>query len=142
MDASGSRFRFPPPPFFTNSYMRLLRKCPTDVPASECSSPPSWRSDRCFHERLSGLCSVPLRHLAQKISHCPAVRQRCRRTVANRSGHDTRGRFARSGSGGDRKSTRLNSSHGYISYAVFCLKKKKKQKHNSYIKNKKKNKKH
>src|SRR2546429_5360789 len=25
---------------------------------------------------------------------------------------------------GDRKSTRLNSSHGYISYAVFCLKKK------------------
>src|SRR2546422_2241676 len=28
--------------------------------------------------------------------------------------------------GRDRKSTRLNSSHGYISYAVFCLKKKKK----------------
>src|SRR2546422_7468559 len=27
--------------------------------------------------------------------------------------------------GQDRKSTRLNSSHGYISYAVFCLKKKK-----------------
>src|SRR3989449_1920627 len=26
----------------------------------------------------------------------------------------------------DRKSTRLNSNHGYISYAVFCLKKKKK----------------
>src|SRR3989449_3575887 len=36
---------------------------------------------------------------------------------------------ARSSEGGarqDRKSTRLNSSHGYISYAVFCLKKKKK----------------
>src|SRR2546422_7796901 len=29
--------------------------------------------------------------------------------------------------GQDRKSTRLNSSHGYISYAVFCLKKKKKK---------------
>src|SRR2546422_1991848 len=29
------------------------------------------------------------------------------------------------GHGRDRKSTRLNSSHGYISYAVFCLKKKK-----------------
>src|SRR2546422_7992204 len=28
--------------------------------------------------------------------------------------------------GRDRKSTRLNSSHGYISYAVFCLKKKRK----------------
>src|SRR3989449_7044231 len=30
--------------------------------------------------------------------------------------------------GVDRKSTRLNSSHGYISYAVFCLKKKKEKK--------------
>src|SRR5688572_31805699 len=30
---------------------------------------------------------------------------------------------------GDRKSTRLNSSHSQISYAVFCLKKKKKKKH-------------
>src|SRR2546422_7907299 len=38
------------------------------------------------------------------------------------------GRFPFSANGrarGDRKSTRLNSSHGYISYAVFCLKKKK-----------------
>src|SRR2546422_5305920 len=34
----------------------------------------------------------------------------------------------RRGQSGDRKSTRLNSSHGYISYAVFCLKKKKKRK--------------
>src|SRR2546422_4408534 len=31
----------------------------------------------------------------------------------------------------DRKSTRLNSSHGYISYAVFCLKKKKTKKKNT-----------
>src|SRR2546422_4150001 len=35
--------------------------------------------------------------------------------------HDER----RAAEGEDRKSTRLNSSHGYISYAVFCLKKKK-----------------
>src|SRR2546429_2885400 len=34
---------------------------------------------------------------------------------------------ARKCRGTDRKSTRLNSSHGYISYAVFCLKKKKKK---------------
>src|SRR3989449_9680447 len=33
----------------------------------------------------------------------------------------------------DRKSTRLNSSHGYISYAVFCLKKKKKQTQNIHV---------
>src|SRR5688572_31551307 len=32
----------------------------------------------------------------------------------------------------DRKSTRLNSSHSQISYAVFCLKKKKKPKNNTY----------
>src|SRR3712207_7077930 len=32
----------------------------------------------------------------------------------------------------DRKSTRLNSSHANISYAVFCLKKKKKQKHGNW----------
>src|SRR2546429_7093157 len=31
----------------------------------------------------------------------------------------------------DRKSTLLNSSHGYISYAVFCLKKKKEQEHHT-----------
>src|SRR2546422_2898077 len=35
----------------------------------------------------------------------------------------------------DRKSTRLNSSHGYISYAVFCLKKKKKNKKKCEITN-------
>src|SRR2546427_2229082 len=33
----------------------------------------------------------------------------------------------------DRKSTRLNSSHSQISYAVFCLKKKKKQKERTSI---------
>src|SRR2546429_3241313 len=37
------------------------------------------------------------------------------KTDSNDAAHET-----------DRKSTRLNSSHGYISYAVFCLKKKKK----------------
>src|SRR2546422_7638160 len=39
----------------------------------------------------------------------------------------TESRLAQPTVRGDRKSTRLNSSHGYISYAVFCLKKKKKQ---------------
>src|SRR6478752_9167531 len=41
----------------------------------------------------------------------------------------------------DRKSTRLNSSHGYISYAVFCLKKKKKIKFKIYSYKKKQKKK-
>src|SRR3712207_8255982 len=38
---------------------------------------------------------------------------------------DGRCRVLRLGRGRDRKSTRLNSSHANISYAVFCLKKKK-----------------
>src|SRR2546422_5794888 len=41
---------------------------------------------------------------------------------------------------GDRKSTRLNSSHGYISYAVFCLKKKKKTIQKSNADNRQRNK--
>src|SRR5216684_4776440 len=40
----------------------------------------------------------------------------------------------------DRKSTRLNSSHGYISYAVFCLKKKKKTDSQFFLVKKKKKK--
>src|SRR6266436_9090189 len=40
----------------------------------------------------------------------------------------------------DRKSTRLNSSHGYISYAVYCLKKKIKNYNHLSTKNKKKKK--
>src|SRR5687768_17646093 len=53
------------------------------------------------------------------------VAPRARFDVGNRERHvdlDLTRRLA-----GDRKSTRLNSSHGYISYAVFCLKKKKKK---------------
>src|SRR5258708_31370507 len=46
--------------------------------------------------------------------------------VAGTAGQGTAGPAARHG-GGDRKSTRLNSSHQIISYAVFCLKKKKKR---------------
>src|SRR2546427_1028600 len=41
--------------------------------------------------------------------------------------------FLRGLTTGDRKSTRLNSSHSQISYAVFCLKKKKKTKTNAIV---------
>src|SRR3712207_7723531 len=43
------------------------------------------------------------------------------------------GQPGRRATSGDRKSTRLNSSHANISYAVFCLKKKKKTQHKTYI---------
>src|SRR3712207_7636525 len=52
----------------------------------------------------------------------PARRARARPCCAGRT-PAAAGRRARAG--GDRKSTRLNSSHANISYAVFCLKKKK-----------------
>src|SRR3712207_7527381 len=45
-----------------------------------------------------------------------------------RSGQSVTGNLKLPQRGRDRKSTRLNSSHANISYAVFCLKKKKKEK--------------
>src|SRR5438874_6325031 len=53
--------------------------------------------------------------------------RRATRAVAARHGRGRRAATAR-----DRKSTRLNSSHVEISYAVFCLKKKKKLHENRY----------
>src|SRR5687768_17695598 len=55
-----------------------------------------------------------------------AARFACARTI--RPAHPT-STSTTSTSATDRKSTRLNSSHGYISYAVFCLKKKKADDH-------------
>src|SRR2546427_7590303 len=49
----------------------------------------------------------------------------CRRRHRRRTGAAARNR--------DRKSTRLNSSHSQISYAVFCLKKKKRVKHQHLV---------
>src|SRR5574341_415897 len=51
-------------------------------------------------------------------------RSHLHRPAADRQAPD---RNRAQGEGGDRKSTRLNSSHQLISYAVFCLKKKKKK---------------
>src|SRR5438876_1357344 len=70
---------------------------------------PTRRSSDLDHDRLSGGQLVEARirraHLETK-TFCPVHGTRCERPV-------------------DRKSTRLNSSHPSISYAVFCLKKKK-----------------
>src|SRR2546422_4222381 len=64
---------------------------------------------------LSSDARMPERRLFHWLSSCPSVAP----AMQNLS---YRGDPSR-----DRKSTRLNSSHGYISYAVFCLKKKKKK---------------
>src|SRR2546429_4938264 len=71
------------------------------------------RHTRCSRDWSSDVCSSDLVHRAEWIS----------------ASRDSRGGGGFSPgcplANRDRKSTRLNSSHGYISYAVFCLKKKK-----------------
>src|SRR5688572_31563961 len=57
----------------------------------------------------------------------------CARGRRRQGAHDPQGHGRRDRAGRevqDRKSTRLNSSHSQISYAVFCLKKKKKKEQN------------
>src|SRR2546429_6579456 len=61
----------------------------------------------------------------QYKSHADGVVDRVYIGIKNQDGYETRVALVRSERFPDRKSTRLNSSHGYISYAVFCLKKKK-----------------
>src|SRR5258705_6702150 len=62
-----------------------------------------------------------------KEGHCRAgwPSHPCRAFVRGRRGYGSG--YRPQGGGADRKSTRLNSSHLGISYAVFCLKKKKKR---------------
>src|SRR5256885_5279769 len=84
-------------------------------------------SSRRRHTRLQGdwssdVCSSDLVALEQDGRSVPGSLA-LRRKVADRLVFSK----LRTRLGGDRKSTRLNSSHLVISYAVFCLKKKKKK---------------
>src|SRR5438067_8055185 len=69
-------------------------------------------------------------HDALPIWRTRDLRARSQREIGRHRLLDRRGLARR-----DRKSTRLNSSHVSISYAVFCLKKKKKKKHRKERKN-------
>src|SRR2546422_7324142 len=59
----------------------------------------------------------PVRQRSRRSKGCRRISPSSPRAILHRS-------LRRMGGEPDRKSTRLNSSHGYISYAVFCLKKK------------------
>src|SRR3712207_7164061 len=63
----------------------------------------------------SALCNP-----SQRAFHDPALWQRDEAFLIRQLAHDHQNDLI---PGGDRKSTRLNSSHANISYAVFCLKK-------------------
>src|SRR2546422_3431963 len=85
---------------------------------SSCLSQPGkrWSHEGCTRRRKPCLSRVHSPNLRGGVG-CERGRpsKRCRRGDAAWPATFT----------SDRKSTRLNSSHGYISYAVFCLKKKK-----------------
>src|SRR2546422_7085687 len=66
----------------------------------------------------SGECAAAVRDMREGPQARAAHRAGCRNESAVPRDHEP------SREDKDRKSTRLNSSHGYISYAVFCLKKK------------------
>src|SRR5690348_17660387 len=59
------------------------------------------------------------------LAATPAEKEEIRKVVARITDHILDHGYYYIGPSGDRKSTRLNSSHPSISYAVFCLKKKK-----------------
>src|SRR2546422_7838200 len=74
-----------------------------------------------LHDALPISIRAIARESASSIGGTSAGSQRSRVTTSAKRAVST---FAPT-QAPDRKSTRLNSSHGYISYAVFCLKKKK-----------------
>src|SRR2546422_3498511 len=90
------------------------------------------RHTRCSRDWSSDVCSSDLGNVGSVAADLMAKDGAIIVAVSDKSGavHNPRGldipdmlKWVKEQ---DRKSTRLNSSHGYISYAVFCLKKKKK----------------
>src|SRR5688572_31952635 len=83
-------------------------------------------------------CALPiLGNISHRLGGLHAM-YKVRPFGGNEDAADTYDRFKEHmNANGDRKSTRLNSSHSQISYAVFCLKKKKKKKKKKKQKKKK-----
>src|SRR5688572_31366132 len=88
-----------------------------------------WRTNAAQEQRLH-CCRYPVVGARHRREHGYLSIDRCRATAY--AARQSAARTNRSAHGGqDRKSTRLNSSHSQISYAVFCLKKKKKKQNRS-----------
>src|SRR2546422_6695020 len=86
-----------------------------------------FRSRARQHVALGGeeIRARGVERLTRDVGPRDGVRQAAIRVLHRCSALGQEKVFRRERPGRDRKSTRLNSSHGYISYAVFCLKKKK-----------------
>src|SRR5688572_32321524 len=103
--------------FFFFLFFLMIRRPPRSTLFPYTTLFRSWRERA---ERGRGL----LWHIAARQHHRSRAAGRARRGAALRVHHRSHHVPV---PGGDRKSTRLNSSHSQISYAVFCLKKKKKK---------------
>src|SRR5207244_10918141 len=114
----------------------------TSISSGECSMR-ALSSDRLFTSacpppRISTLFPYTTLFRSRRLSTSSrrggrtgvSLGRRLSRRRQQPGAHSSRSR--RFSSGADRKSTRLNSSHQIISYAVFCLKKKKKYKKHHY----------
>src|SRR5207248_11425158 len=91
--------------------------------------PPTETPPLSLHDALPILATILVEGIAGGVLTGVLAERRRRRAIERLSGHIIicgYGRVSRS-IARDRKSTRLNSSHRTISYAVFCLKKKKKK---------------
>src|SRR3712207_8488740 len=84
-----------------------------------------FRSMPVAHLALGAALRQTLRLEEAEREYARALELDPKSTVARQSLADLRRAAGRAGEALDRKSTRLNSSHANISYAVFCLKKKK-----------------
>src|SRR3712207_7956266 len=82
-----------------------------------------FRSREDVRERVEVLAPGKLEPGARRDGGVQ-VGHRCGRLAGSRVARELAGDHADERAGVDRKSTRLNSSHANISYAVFCLKKK------------------
>src|SRR2546430_13037979 len=101
----------------------MIRRPPT---STLFPSPPLSRSEDVCHRHAGGRSDERCKgHELARVAACRPIRDHQRRAEPGAGRHAEQVRIRQ-----DRKSTRLNSSHSQISYAVFCLKKKKL--HNSH----------
>src|SRR2546422_7728800 len=85
------------------------------------------RHTRCSRDWSSDVCSSDLGEIVSLELPKEEREKKARQIASQRKTGESSAANLRIGQlPADRKSTRLNSSHGYISYAVFCLKKKNK----------------
>src|SRR2546430_562736 len=99
--------------------LRALQGAP--APEGSCGATAGARGERARDE-LKRSCRAPAH---ERVAAPGPHHRNVRRESASSASAAPRRWWTRSASSRDRKSTRLNSSHSQISYAVFCLKKKK-----------------